>query len=841
MTTKNYGAGVSGYRNPDGRCYETTVFQASKLLVDAEINFVQDAVQFMSRPSHPSGWLSSDFLSRSDVALFEASTTANTLKFPPLYASVNGWSVVVKYTNSATANVLDLGAGPSGAGSKRTDLVVLEVWRKLLSPAPSTDGKSASGRVWFNGNIKVALADDATLNLADDILDATAGAETTKRVQIQYRLRVIPGVDIVAYPRGITDPGVVANSTPVSSADPDGEATMFGYYADTTDPGLWVAGDGDPSNDLGTVDGYMYAIPLLAVVRRNTSAFDRNTNHSGGVAYPGPSDRPDGLFHDIVAARDVIDLRTGVSANGWNYQEVLEKNLGLVFDNALRMEAARTAIGGGSDGTTVLWADEIGLLPGDGVDTGDTPGAEFIGQFDSVRRTFSDRVVHETVWLKYSPVGANWATNEVVTIDPSALPVYPKAAFNWASKAPSNVSIVRVGRCFFAHSTIGQVPLADDHVITGLGEVPQGSVFVTIGTSAPAGHPLYVEVEIAYPSGVGLTKTPTNDFGSGSVVVNNPSANPVEYEAIHDSSLNWPNRELTLTYRTTSQSFAFESDGSSTLVIPERAESVLSVTVNGTPYGGVISVDPTGYVIIDEGSTGFGATSGDSLVVSYKAVRPYQADTVQCTIFYEAAPAMTVPDGFLGTSLAVVPRYIAPYLYVVSAGSGAQSDAYPYPFAYMAGAVYPSTSTSFYGDHELDGAASIYTTNFSTSGGFVKLETKIPMVPAADKLVFERVPGDVDAEGRSFFKSVPTSNYAPSSVAQPLSDPKRHKVLQPLLVELPEGTAFGRKGTLALVIVSRWAEFDDLNQVGFLSDLIDNTTSASIYRVRGNLLNNRRD
>ena len=84
-------------------------------------------------------------------------------------------------------------------------------------------------------------------------------------------------------------------------------ATLFPYTSQSAagDPGLWRAGDGVPTNTLGTVDGYMYALPLMAVVRRNTAAFDRNSNHNGGVASPGPSDRPDGLFYDIVDARDI--------------------------------------------------------------------------------------------------------------------------------------------------------------------------------------------------------------------------------------------------------------------------------------------------------------------------------------------------------------------------------------------------------------------------------------------------------------------------------------------------------------------------------------------------------
>ncbi len=219
MATKNLGAGVSGYLDPEGRNFETTVYQSGKPVLDKELNLAQDTEQDLElrtrRRTAPSGWIADDFLSTSDMTsgIFTASATANELKIPQdLRAHINGWLLRVGNTASNTVNRLSLGAGPIGAGTNRTDIVVLEVWRRLLSASPSTTGKSGSGRIWWNGNVKIDPADDLTLNYADDILDGAVGSETTKRVQIQYRLRVITGVDIFAYPWGIDDPVVVANS-----------------------------------------------------------------------------------------------------------------------------------------------------------------------------------------------------------------------------------------------------------------------------------------------------------------------------------------------------------------------------------------------------------------------------------------------------------------------------------------------------------------------------------------------------------------------------------------------------------------------------------------------------
>ena len=868
MTTKDFGAGVSGYLDPEGRNWETSVYQASKPVLDKELNLVQDVSQYkdmrLRRRAFPSGWLAGDPLSTSDMtaAIWTASTTANELEIPQdLYAYVNGWLIRVGSTNATSTNLLDLGAGPAGAGAKRTDIVILEVWRKLLSASPDVDGKSPAGRIWWFGNVKIDAADDVTLNFADDILDASLGSESTKRVQIQYRLRVVQGIDPLTYPNGIDDPALFAHSVPPAAATPDGTVTAFNYASQSGsgDPGLWRAGDGNPANTLGTVDGYMYAVPLMAVVRRNTTAFARLDNHNGGVADPGPSDRPDGLFYDIVADKDIIDLRLASAPEGWNYREVMEKNLQFLFDNKTRTELTRTLIGGGVDGNTVLWADEIpGPMPGDGSTTGDTPGAQLIGTFDNIRRRFSDRVILETAVIRIDGGGV-WANNDVVTIDPSNLRIHPYSAFNWASLAPTDISIVDVDQMFFGTSGIGREPIGTDHIVSGVGAVPQGSISIDVGTvpAAVLGNSciLWVFVVISYPAGQGLTKTPVEDFAADSFSVNNPAqlkvASPVEYDADEYINLYHANREVEITYRTLATSFIQKMASpilNQNVILPERIagagnSGINSILVNGGPYGGAAPVvDDAGYTI-----TLTGLLAGQVVTVDYDAVRPYfntpdaGGAQPQMTVYYNARAPQTVLDGRLVDDLTVTPRYIAPYVYVITAGSGAQEEAYPFPSQYVqTGGVYPGSGGTFSGDHELDGSSKLYVANFSADTGFIKLETKIPMVPAPEKLVFNRVGGDVDAEGRTYYKAVPGGEYAPTAFAQPLSDPKKHKVIQPLLAELTADHDFGRKGQLVLVLISRWATFDDENMVGFAPLLVDNTTTASIYRVKGNLLNNRR-
>lgn len=891
MTDKNYGAGVSAYLDVDGRNFETTVYQASKPVLDSELNQIQDIDQARTRSLFQlaqSGWLCKDILETSSHSegIFITSAVANQLKLPPLKAILNGWPIIVDNTGGTTNNVVSLGAPPAGAGARQTDLVILEVWRRLLSASPSTVGKSQTARIWRNGNVKIDAADDLTLNYVDDILDANVGAETTKRVQVQYRLRVVTGIDLDAYPSGIEDPLVVAFSVPTNAATPDGAATAFNYTLQSSagDAGLWLAGDGNPANTIGSVDGYMYALPVCAVFRRNAAAFARDTNHNGGSA------RPDSLTATIIDARDLMDLRTNISTTGWDLNELLSKNVNLVLDNTLRTEQATTPFVGGMQGHTVLWADEIGPI--------DNTGAEHLGipgsVFDGARRRFSDRVILETVVVKYAstdPANSSaptWNNGSILTIDPTALPIYPHASANFISAAPSQIAILDViswvgvdtssstrFHGYFDDST-GPTGLQLTHPSEGevlreiLGLGGTGTVTLGLGFDTPgATQDMYVTLLISYPGGSdtsagGLNRTPTGDFGANSVVIENqvaqlPVAAPYLFNSVV-SSIEQPHREALITYRTLTQTFSqiigdaslfFPQVDHTILYVPERVADtptpVITDVTTGDTYTGGITISEDGRTLLISTlaadwspsltSPVFGT---DQVDVTFQAVRPIPNNSVQCTIYYETRAAQTIRDALLGTTLTVIPRFIAPYLYTLVTGSGSLDEGYPFPLQYVQSpGVYDSSSPTYGGDHELDGLGVVSIADFNAETGFLQVPTLIPAVPEPQSLTFLRAPGDIDIEERSFFKEVP-AGYIPSAFGQPLSDPKRHKNVLPMIAELAADGPIGPKGTFVVVLISRWARFDSDNFVGFDADLAANFTSASVYRLKGNPLSTRR-
>lgn len=866
--TKNFGPNTSGYLDPSLRGWETVVYEMGKPILDRELNLSQDidggAGQLALTTAMPSGWISDDFTGSSDAtaSIFEPQVQANFLRIPQnQIAHVNGWMLVIANTTITDHNLLILPTPPVGTGVVRVDLVVLEVWRKLISPAPSTDGKSALARIWRYGNVKTDPVNDASLNLPDDLEESDVGTETTKRVQIQYRLRVITGVNLMSYPYGMDDPNVRANSVPPNASTPDGSATTFTYLTGTnsihpTDTGLWIAGDGNPSNTLNTVDGYMYAIPFCAVVRRNSSGFNRVTNQNGGQPSPGPSDRPDGLLADVIDDRDIIDLRLGVSPVGWDYPEVLDKNFTYLLDNTLQTELIQTTLAGTQQGTLVLWNDQIGVSTTNG---GSAPnsgssgtGGPLIGQFDAVRRTFSDRVIYEVVTVAVPPPGGGWASGSF-TINFSSLAVYPYSAFNWLAYVPNVVAYDIVGAHFIGGS--GKKSFnALGHLasVTGLGVVPIGNLTITMDALTGLGvttETLYVDVLVCYPPGGGLSKTPTTTYGTSSFSINNPSqlpsTSPINYSALINTNIDSVHREVQIEYTTTLITITMAADttisSDSTFRLPERAATIdgPAILKNGSVLVGTVTLGTDGRTVTFNNSADY-TNPGDTLQVPYTAVRPLPQNNEQVSVWYETAAPQTGRDSIILGSLQVIPRYIPPHLYAITTGSGSQDTGYPFPYAYVqTGGIYPSSTGTYNGEHQLDSRGAISVANFNAQTGFLRLPVMTPFMPDPEQVTFSRViSGDIDIEGRTFFSQA-TSAYLPNAYAQDLSDPKTHKIVLPVLAELAAPSAYGQKGQLVMLLLIRWAIFDETNGIYYDSNATVNTTVASIFRIKGHLLNRR--
>lgn len=297
----NYGGGVSRVLSPDGTEYTEVILQQGKPPCDAEFNLLQElGVNYTRRAvlrGTPSGWLGND--TNTSTVFRTNRMWSNWFQFglqrpgeqkAVLWAVVNGWVIPVTGTRTGappgspndtdTWNKIALDPPPSNAGDFRIDFVFLEVWQARIPPNPSTLNKPNLASVYRYGNVEGGYS-----FLPDDLIDPALGFETSQRVQVQYRIRVVKGlVGFTNYPDGF-DPATVKAKGAYDPANPD-TATSFTFTnmrQAMGDPGLWRAGDGT-ANTLGTVDGYVYAIPIAALFRRNSILWtgDPAQNLNGG-------------------------------------------------------------------------------------------------------------------------------------------------------------------------------------------------------------------------------------------------------------------------------------------------------------------------------------------------------------------------------------------------------------------------------------------------------------------------------------------------------------------------------------------------------------------------------
>jgi hypothetical protein len=292
------GTGVSRTLSALSRNFGQVVWQKGKPPLDSELNLMSqidlERMQEFVRSQVHSGFFldptqaSLDYNTHKNWSNFFSIGQDTTEEKPFLWATVNGWVIPVAGTNLFTGmaennNVVTLNPPPES--DTRIDFIFLEAWTTLVAPNPSTENKPSASQVYRYGNVENGV------HIADDIQDPTIGYETTERVQVQYRIRVFgegagigSGLALDDFPDGLDDPNVLGQGTHTA---PIGGYTFTNMKTEKGDPTLWRAGNGDPTNELGTIDGYTYAIPICAVFRRNDSPFVAvesagNANKNGG-------------------------------------------------------------------------------------------------------------------------------------------------------------------------------------------------------------------------------------------------------------------------------------------------------------------------------------------------------------------------------------------------------------------------------------------------------------------------------------------------------------------------------------------------------------------------------
>ncbi len=202
------------------------------------------------------------------------------------------------------------------------------------------------GRIYPEGNI----LSQATDYLTDDIIDPQLGVETTKRVQIQYRIRVVFGVDSSNYPEAGLGGSYVYSTGPNDNTGDAGNYPFVNMGEENGDYGLWRA------RCRGTYDGFSWAVPMFFVTRKNSSAFSVDNNINGSSYFDSGAIRPDGLTYEQIVQDDISDIRRQINIQSYSY--FLEKNLENLLSNNLKTNVSSKEQNGLQYGSTLFIGDK---------------------------------------------------------------------------------------------------------------------------------------------------------------------------------------------------------------------------------------------------------------------------------------------------------------------------------------------------------------------------------------------------------------------------------------------------------------------------------------------------
>lgn len=278
---------VSRTLDTTNRQYTNVLWQAGKPPLDSELNLVgQIATKNLEKSVSAVGHSGILMNPRTSERGFEFNPLwSNFLKVKPFKALINGMTIDVE---EATINLSP--PPPQGQGN-RVDFVFLEVWKTIISADGSGIAeaellkiKPTTTTVYSNGNV------NGVSSLPDEMVDSSIGFETTKRVQIQYRFRVINGIDIYSNIEGMSST-LVKGQGPLENPN---NLSVFHNQSQNGDAGLWVAHMTDDGTAAGNpLSGFLsenlvYGIPICAITRRNDSAYvavssGLNTNQNGSV------------------------------------------------------------------------------------------------------------------------------------------------------------------------------------------------------------------------------------------------------------------------------------------------------------------------------------------------------------------------------------------------------------------------------------------------------------------------------------------------------------------------------------------------------------------------------
>lgn len=511
---KTYPSAVSRTLQPSGRGLLTVVGQHDRPLSDADVNLIQD-LQDLKRGLIVENMAPSGCLSASPFVFH--TNTPNWFAIPAFDVLLRGEVIRVmghRYPD-LSLNKVELPDPTSGLVDGRVFVAFLEMWYTILDQESGQGFYVDEDGQRFIYPYGCVNADPIRLaEFPDDTVDPLFGKMTTARAQLQWRIQVqeVPKDYDFSRNRFGMDP------TSTSQLLAQGRATspvlpFTPLVGETGEATLWRAG-GDASNVLGSMDGYVYAMPLAVVFQRSLNVFDPDlapfgcaSSAGGGLFLDGVSGRFDGKFADIICPEDVVDVRLTTSLTGYDADPLLRTGTEEILSGACRAKVGRSDFPAKAVGpvlpqltgmapraTSILWRNIANA-----------------GSFDGFRNGLSsDTRTHFTAF-RVAPATVAPAQDRPVSATVATSGVWRQGdtiKITLPSTAPVGAVIDHV----FVQSTNSQgvpFPLMGSQLqITGIG-TREAQITIALDLSLtpavdPGGRPVTLTVGTTYPAKTGV-------------------------------------------------------------------------------------------------------------------------------------------------------------------------------------------------------------------------------------------------------------------------------------------------------------------------------------------------
>lgn len=219
--------------------FQAVRFGADAPLLETELNELQD-IQNEQRKQLIRDTMPSGFIKLSTLDYTSMETTPNTIILKDeSVAYVNGERIYIPAGTRITLPV------PPTIGS-RQDFVLLEMWGEEIDSTEDVEKFGGEGQDTLTNYIK----------------DSRIGVETSRRIQIKWRLRAVENTSSLT---SVNAKGQLENES----------TTKFAKVE--TDNGLYIA-----TVTGASVDNKVYALPMFTVYRRNSGGFSAK-NVSGSL------------------------------------------------------------------------------------------------------------------------------------------------------------------------------------------------------------------------------------------------------------------------------------------------------------------------------------------------------------------------------------------------------------------------------------------------------------------------------------------------------------------------------------------------------------------------------